>query len=229
MIAIMPPKKAGADKASKKTEMKKKEKIIEVTRHIRKFKRFRKRRRGHFIHLLLLLQDKTFGLKNKKGGKNQKFIAQVEKQVKQGGDPRARRMEEMKAQEKKAREDAKRREMEEKKLLSNSVVTQKVEQGQTDQKPSSGHQDEMMNIFCFVSGVDPKSIFCAFFKQGLCKKGDKCKFSHDPAVERKSAKRNIYEQEKEEDNMEDWDEDKLNEVVAKKHGSERSNQTDIVS
>lgn len=31
------------------------------------------------------LQDKTFGLKNKKGGKNQKFIAQVEKQVKSGG------------------------------------------------------------------------------------------------------------------------------------------------
>lgn len=30
-------------------------------------------------------QDKTFGLKNKKGGKNQKFIAQVEKQVKSGG------------------------------------------------------------------------------------------------------------------------------------------------
>lgn len=48
----MPPKKAPA--ASKKTEQKKKEKIIE---------------------------DKTFGLKNKKGAKTQKFIAQVEKQV----------------------------------------------------------------------------------------------------------------------------------------------------
>lgn len=31
------------------------------------------------------LQDKTFGLKNKKGAKTQKFIAQVEKQVKSGG------------------------------------------------------------------------------------------------------------------------------------------------
>lgn len=30
-------------------------------------------------------QDKTFGLKNKKGAKTQKFIAQVEKQVKSGG------------------------------------------------------------------------------------------------------------------------------------------------
>ena len=44
----MPPKKPPA--ASKKAENKKKEKVIE---------------------------DKTFGLKNKKGNKNQKFIAQV--------------------------------------------------------------------------------------------------------------------------------------------------------
>jgi len=53
----MPPKKVPAS-ASKKTETKKKEKIIE---------------------------DKTFGLKNKKGSKQQKFIQQVEKQVKSGG------------------------------------------------------------------------------------------------------------------------------------------------
>jgi len=31
------------------------------------------------------LQDKTFGLKNKKGAKQQRFIQQVEKQVKSGG------------------------------------------------------------------------------------------------------------------------------------------------
>ena len=36
-------------------------------------------------------------------------------------------------------------------------------------------------------------MFCAFFKQGLCKKGDKCKFSHDPDVEKKAAKRNVFE------------------------------------
>ena len=73
-------------------------------------------------------------------------------------------------------------------------------------------------------------MFCAFFKQGLCKKGDKCKFSHDPAVERKAAKRNLYEDERDkDDNMDDWDDDKLADVVKKKHGSEKSNQTDIVS
>merc|ERR1711963_603028 len=63
--AKMPPKKAD-NKPSKKTEQKKKEKVIE---------------------------DKTFGLKNKKGNKNQKYIAQVEKQVKSGGDPRAKKIE----------------------------------------------------------------------------------------------------------------------------------------
>ena len=34
---------------------------------------------------------------------------------------------------------------------------------------------------------------------------------------------------KENDNMEDWDEEKLNEVVNKKHAHEKANKTDIVS
>merc|ERR1712025_1388574 len=128
--------KKADNKPSKKNELKKKEKVIE---------------------------DKTFGLKNKKGNKNQQYIAQVEKQVKSGGDP--------------------------------------------------------------------KSVFCAFFKQGLCKKGDKCKFSHDPDVERKSAKRSIYTdtaKDQENDNMEDWDDEKLADVVGQKHGNEKKNDTDII-
>eukprot|EP00088_Acartia_fossae_P026277 TRINITY_DN2708_c0_g1_i10.p1 TRINITY_DN2708_c0_g1~~TRINITY_DN2708_c0_g1_i10.p1 ORF type:complete len:409 (+),score=172.57 TRINITY_DN2708_c0_g1_i10:90-1316(+) len=173
----MPPKKPPA--ASKKAENKKKEKVIE---------------------------DKTFGLKNKKGNKNQKFIAQVEKQVKQGGNPDFRKQEAMKAEEKKRKEEAKKKEEEMKSLFKPAASVQKIE-----------------------SGVDPKSVFCAFFKQGLCKKGAKCKFSHDPDVEKKAAKRNIYEREEEaEENMDEWDEDKLAEVVAKKHGTEKSNATDII-
>ncbi len=177
----MPPKKP--DKASKKAENKKKEKVIE---------------------------DKTFGLKNKKGGKNQKYIAQVEKQVKQGGDPKARRMEEMRLQEKKRKEEERRKEEEDKKLFR-PVVVEKQQQVE--------------------SGVDPKSIFCAFYKQGLCKKGNKCKFSHDPGVERKAAKRDLYTDSRadKEEGMEDWDEEQLNEVIKKKHGAEKTNQTDIVS
>jgi len=175
----MPPKKA--DKGpSKKTEQKKKEKVIE---------------------------DKTFGLKNKKGGKNQKYIAQVQKQVTSGGNPDRRKDEERRMAEKKAKEEAKKREEEEKRLLNKAVIVQKVDQG-----------------------VDPKSVFCAFFKQGLCKKGDKCKFSHDPSVEGKAAKRNLYadSRDDEKENMDDWDEEKLEEVIKKKHGSEKSNATDII-
>jgi hypothetical protein len=33
---------------------------------------------------------------------------------------------------------------------------------------------------------------CAFFKQGQCSKGDKCKFSHDLNLDRKGEKRSIY-------------------------------------
>jgi len=174
----MPPKKPPA--TSKKNENKKKDKVID---------------------------DKTFGLKNKKGAKNQKYIAQVEKQVKAGGNPEFKKSEQLRAEQikKKAEEDKKQAEMRE---LFKPIAVQKIQ-----------------------DGVDPKSVFCAFFKQKLCKKGDKCKFSHDPDVERKAAKRNIYEAEpeEEEDAMDDWDDDKLAEVVAKKHGAEKlSNATDII-
>ncbi|XP_011308048.1 zinc finger CCCH domain-containing protein 15 homolog [Fopius arisanus] len=162
----MPPKKAPAP--SKKTEMKKKEKVIE---------------------------DKTFGLKNKKGAKQQKFIQQVEKQVKpgaprKGDDPLTKKLE----------KEKKLQEAKELALLFKPVQSQKVEKG-----------------------TDPKSVVCAFFKQGQCTKGDKCKFSHDLTIERKAEKRSLYcdmrDDDKEADTMDKWDEEKLAEVVEKKHGS----------
>lgn len=74
---------------------------------------------------------------------------------------------------------------------------------------------------------------CAFFKQGQCTKGDKCKFSHDLSIERKAEKRSLYcdmrDDDKEEDTMDKWDEDKLKEVVEKKHGGGTRPTTDIVS
>ena len=81
---------------------------------------------SRFSNSILTFQDKTFGLKNKKGGKAQKFIAQVEKQVKTGGDPRLQKLEAEKAAEKKKREDEKKAE-EEKNLLFRPV--QKIEAG----------------------------------------------------------------------------------------------------
>lgn len=159
----MPPKKKAAE-PSKKTEQKKKEKIIE---------------------------DKTFGLKNKKGTKQQKFIKNVTQQVTHG-NVKASRLQQQEQQDKAAKKD-------EKKKL----------------------QDEINALFKPVQivskGADPKSVLCAFFKQGQCSKGDKCKFSHDLTIERKGEKRNIYE-EKKDDTMESWDEAMLEDVIKKKHG-----------
>jgi len=44
-----------------------------------------------------------------------------------------------------------------------------------------------------VSGTDPRSVLCAFYKVGQCMKGDKCKFSHDLSIGRKAEKRSMYE------------------------------------
>ena len=46
-------------------------------------------------------QDKTFGLKNKKGAKTQKFVAQVSQQVKHGGGKSAKEL--LKQEEEKAK------------------------------------------------------------------------------------------------------------------------------
>ncbi|XP_012281106.1 zinc finger CCCH domain-containing protein 15 homolog [Orussus abietinus] len=164
----MPPKKAPVP--GKKTEQKKKEKVIE---------------------------DKTFGIKNKKGAKQQKFIQQVEKQVKTGGIS-ARKIEDPNA--KKLEKERKLKEQKELALIFKPVLTQKIDKD-----------------------TDPKSVVCALFKKGVCLKGDKCKFSHDLSIERKAEKRSLYcdvrnDDDKETDTMDKWDEDKLKEVVEKKHG-----------
>ncbi|XP_078726859.1 zinc finger CCCH domain-containing protein 15 [Lampetra fluviatilis] len=172
----MPPKKVSAPAApGKKADQKKKEKVIE---------------------------DKTFGLKNKKGAKQQKFIKQVVTQVKNPGTKVVPA-----ADDKKGKKDDKLKEIEELNALFKPVVAaQKVSKG-----------------------VDPKSVVCAFYKQGQCKKGDKCKFSHDLSLERKAEKRSMYvdarDDDLEKDDMENWDEAKLEEVINKKHGEDELQKT----
>ncbi|CAG2061400.1 unnamed protein product, partial [Timema podura] len=82
-------------------------------------------------------------------------------------------------------------------------------------------------------GADPKSVLCAFFKQGQCAKGDRCKFSHDLTLERKAEKRSLYFDMRDdgEDTMENWDEAKLKEVVEKKQAESdhKMPNTEIVS
>lgn len=107
----MPPKKAPVGGPSKKTESKKKEKVIE---------------------------DKTFGLKNKKGAKQQKFIQQVEKQVKSGG---LHPLNDKERDAKKLEKEKKLKEAKEINALFKPVIVQKIDKD-----------------------ADPKSIICAFFK-----------------------------------------------------------------
>lgn len=153
-----------------------------------------------------LVEDKTFGMKNKKGSVAQKHIAQMEANLKSSGSAEQKRKAAEKAQrekEKKAAEEAKREAAE---LLGKPAQVQKV-----------------------PFGVDPKTVVCIFYKKGDCEKGKKCKFSHDLSLERKTEKRNLYEdtrkedeEKKKEETSADWDEEKLRSVVLSKKGNQRT-------
>ncbi|KAL4998654.1 hypothetical protein BDV10DRAFT_69358 [Aspergillus recurvatus] len=151
------------------------------------------------------VDDKTFGMKNKKGGSAKKQIAQLQAQAahsKTADEKRKAAEKERREAEKRASEQAKKEALE----LFKPVQVQKV-----------------------PFGVDPKTVLCQFFKQGHCEKGRKCKFSHDLNVERKAAKKDLYtdsreaeEEKKKADTMEQWDEAKLRSVVLSKHGNPRT-------
>ncbi|KAF8839644.1 hypothetical protein BDN67DRAFT_931837 [Paxillus ammoniavirescens] len=153
-------------------------------------------------------EDKTFGLKNKnKSAKVQKQVQQIQAQAATSGKSREalakEKEKDLRAKEKLEEEKRKKEEA----ALFKPVQTQKV-----------------------PFGVDPKTILCAFYKAGTCDKGTKCKFSHDLNVGRKVDKKNLYEDSREEkmqDTMEDWDDEKLRSVVLSKHGNPRTT-TDIV-
>jgi Zinc finger C-x8-C-x5-C-x3-H type (and similar) len=152
-----------------------------------------------------IVEDKTFGMKNKKGAQTQKVIAQMTASAKAGGTPEEKKKAAEKAQrekEKTAAEAAKKEAME----LFKPVQVQKV-----------------------PFGVDPKTVLCQFYKKGLCDKGKKCKFSHDLAIERKTEKKDLYqdtrdeeEEKKRNETSADWDEEKLKAVVLSKKGNQKT-------
>lgn len=152
--------------------------------------------------------DKTFGMKNKnKSAKVQKQVQQLQAQAAVAGKSKQalakEKEKDLRAKEKLEEEKRQKQEA----LLFKPVAVQKV-----------------------PFGVDPKSVLCEFYKAGTCTKGNKCKFSHDVDVGRKVEKKNLYEDSREEkmqDNMADWDEEKLRRVVLSKHGNPRTT-TDIV-
>jgi len=164
----MPPK---GSQPSKKTEAKRLDKIVE---------------------------DKTFGLKNKNKSKTvQKYVQNVTNNVK-GGTQSSEQIQKKKAEEKaKAEREAIERD------IFKPVITQKA-----------------------PVGVDPKSIVCEFFKKGVCGKGTKCKFSHNLAADRMTEKIDLHMDKRtlgEEDGIETWDQSKLQDVVNSKQTSSNKN------
>ncbi|KAF2496266.1 zinc finger-containing protein [Lophium mytilinum] len=153
--------------------------------------------------------DKSFGMKNKKGGAAQRQIKQLAQSQAGSGTPE---------QKKKAAEKLQR---------------------ENEKKAAEAAAREVADLFKPVQvqkvpfGVDPKTILCQFFKKGHCDKGRKCKFSHDLAVERKGEKRSLYtdlregdeneeDDVKKKDDMVDWDEEKLRTVVLSKQGNPKT-------
>ncbi|NIG58748.1 zinc finger CCCH domain-containing protein 15-like [Pontoporia blainvillei] len=152
-----------------------------------------------------IIKDKTSDLKNKKGAKQQKFIKAVTHQVK-FGQQNPLQIAQSEA-EKKLKKDDKKKELQELNELFKPVgAAQKISKG-----------------------AGPKSMVCAFFKQGQCTKGDKCKFSHDLTLETKCERRSVYidarDEELDKDTMDNWDEKKLEEVVNKQHSEVEKKKT----
>ncbi|KAL2135222.1 hypothetical protein VTI74DRAFT_9314 [Chaetomium olivicolor] len=152
-----------------------------------------------------IVEDKTFGMKNKKGAVAKKQIAAMQSSMQASGSAEQKRKEAERAareREKKAAEEAKR---EAEMLLNKPAQIQKV-----------------------PFGVDPKTVVCIFYKKGNCEKGKKCKFAHDLDVERKVEKKNLYqdtreeEEKKKQETSADWDEEKLRSVVLSKKGNQRT-------
>ncbi|KZT53272.1 hypothetical protein CALCODRAFT_458231 [Calocera cornea HHB12733] len=153
--------------------------------------------------------DKTFGMKNKnKSARVQKQVQIIQQQQSMTGKSPAALAKEKENQLKaKAKADEEKRKKQEADLFKPVQVQQKV-----------------------PFGVDPKTVLCVYFKTGHCDKGTKCKFSHDLNVGRKTEKRDIYSDTREEklnDTMDTWDEEKLRNVVLSKQGNPRTT-TDIV-
>jgi hypothetical protein len=152
-----------------------------------------------------IVEDRTFGMKNKKGAQTQRQIAQMTTSAKAGGTP----------EEKKKAADKLQREKE--KAASEALAKETMELF----KPAQVQKVPF--------GVDPKTVLCQFYKKGHCEKGRKCKFSHDLAIERKAVKKDLYQDTREEEEKakraqetnEDWDEDKLQAVVLSKKGNQQ--------
>lgn len=214
----MPPKPKPAAGPSKKTETKKKEKVIEVNPH-----------RNHVASLLNMftlfiyfLRIKRSGWRTRKGPNSKSSSSRWRNRWKLGDCTRWKRT---RKSSRRRRNWRSRRNWPHYLRLCKRRRLRRV-------RVRSRKNRILLSLMINFSGADPKSIVCSFFKQGQCGKGDRCKFSHDLTIERKAEKRSLYVdmRDDEDDTMENWDEQKLLEVVEKKHGmAAKMPTTDIVS
>lgn len=107
-----------------------------------------------------IIEDKTFGLKNKNKSKTvQSYIKGVEQTVKGGkGHKDVAQEFEDKALKKKLKEEE---------AFLNSLVKTVAAVKQAEVSDEE----------------EKKNVLCEFFKQGFCEDGSKCKFSHDLNIE----------------------------------------------
>ncbi|KAL9933100.1 hypothetical protein V8E36_007818 [Tilletia maclaganii] len=165
-----------------------------------------------------VVEDKTFGMKNKKGASTQKAMAQIKQQQAMTG----------KTKEDLARE---KRKEEEKKLKAAAEKARKEEAAQmTIIQPK------------VPFGVDPKTVVCEFWKHGRCDKSAlKCKYAHSHDAGRKVEKKDLYTDTRDGDapvgadgqpaegdgpkkdgTMAGWDQAKLDSVILSKHGNPKT-------
>mmetsp|Transcript_675 Transcript_675/g.1960 ORF Transcript_675/g.1960 Transcript_675/m.1960 type:complete len:411 (-) Transcript_675:102-1334(-) len=155
--------------------------------------------------------DKTFGLKNKNKSKNvQAFVNQMQQSANAAAVRRGVEANPASKEQKKAKKEAEEKAARE----LNELFAEAIKQPKAP------------------PGVDPKSIVCEYFRVGKCSKGFKCKYSHDLDVERKKAKIDLFSDQRENaedgENMEDWDQEQLEKVIADKHAKEKTNATAII-
>eukprot|EP00301_Raphidiophrys_heterophryoidea_P021653 c6013_g2_i1.p1 GENE.c6013_g2_i1~~c6013_g2_i1.p1 ORF type:complete len:471 (-),score=125.67 c6013_g2_i1:1178-2590(-) len=136
-----------------------------------------------------VLEDRTFGLKNKNKSKVvQKYVQTVSANLK--GDD-----EDRKRQKKLERERLEKEKKELGELYKPVVTAPKVQ-------PEKALE----------AGVDPKTVLCQYFKAGFCTRGKNCKFSHDLSLD-KGSKINLYNDPRALEESKDWDEEKLKTAV----------------
>eukprot|EP01130_Rhizamoeba_saxonica_P018522 TRINITY_DN92_c0_g1_i1.p1 TRINITY_DN92_c0_g1~~TRINITY_DN92_c0_g1_i1.p1 ORF type:complete len:366 (-),score=116.98 TRINITY_DN92_c0_g1_i1:87-1184(-) len=150
-----------------------------------------------------IIEDRTFGMKNKKGKKAQKRTAAI-----RGGIHSQRKRRDASTTGKNGR------------ILSKRELRKRQEEENLLLRPATQKSQKV------PPGVDPKTVLCVYFKRGNCQAGKSCKFSHDRNVDRKVKKADVFQDQRDlkEETMEEWDEDTLRSVVNQKQNMPRSKQ-----